>query len=65
MNSVTQYISKNVYFDIFNICHDKNSKVRAVDKFQKFRVDINFRNSGLTPLLSYHVSNLNETNYFC
>ena len=36
MDSAAQYLSKNAYF---NICHGKNSKVTAVDKFQKFRVD--------------------------
>ena len=36
MDSVTHFLSKNVYF---NICHGKNSEVIAVDKFQKFKVD--------------------------
>ena len=36
MDSAAHYLSKNVYF---NICHGKNSKVTAIDKFQKFRVD--------------------------
>ena len=36
MDSATHYLSKNVYF---NICHGKNSKVTADDKFPKFRVD--------------------------
>ena len=33
---MTHFLSKNVYF---NICHCKNSKVIAGDKFQKFGVD--------------------------
>ena len=36
IDSVAHFLSKNVYF---NICHGKNSKVTAVDKFQKFRVN--------------------------
>ena len=36
MDSATHYLSKNVWF---NICYGKNSKVTAVNKFQKFRVD--------------------------
>ena len=43
MDFVAHYLSKNVYFIM---CHGKNSKVTAVNKFQKFRVDtpLNFFN---------------------
>ena len=36
IDSVAHLLSKNVYA---NICHGKDSKFTAVDKFQKFRVD--------------------------
>ena len=36
MESTTHFLSINVYFII---CHGKNSKVIAVDKVQKIRVD--------------------------
>ena len=44
MDSAAQFLSENVYF---NICHGKNSKVTAVDKFQKFRVNTPLKNKSL------------------
>ena len=55
MDSAAYYRSKTAYF---NICHGKNSKVTAVDKFQKYRVDtpLKYKNKNLFIHLTFSLS---------
>ena len=53
MVSAAHYLSKNVYF---NICHGKNSKVTAVDKFQKFGVDTPLKIAKFESTVKVHYS---------